>query len=225
MQERRATPIDTPISTASARPVFADDRARLARDLHDGLAQDLWLARLSAARLAGNVSLDDAARALCADLIRTLDAGLAETQAAIAAARGEPGTAMTLATQVARRVHDFRDRFGLPIECAIEDGAAVPPRVAVEMQRVLQEALHNVRKHARARRITVRLAYRANAVVLSVTDDGIGFDPSVESVGFGRQSMADRARAIGARLRVVSTDGRGTLVLLRVPVAAREPAA
>ena len=132
---------------------------------------------------------------------------------------------MTLATQVARRVDDFRDRFGLPIECAIEDGAAVPPRVAVEMQRVLQEALHNVRKHARARRIKVRLAYRANAVVLSVTDDGIGFDPSVESVGFGRQSMADRARAIGARLRIASTDGRGTLVLLRVPVAAREPVA
>jgi two-component system sensor histidine kinase UhpB len=84
--------------------------------------------------------------------------------------------------------------------------------------RVVGEALNNVRKHAAARRVLVRMEQRANSIALSVRDDGVGFDPGQTSDGFGRQSMHERAQSIGARLSIASTPGRGTTVRLRVPL-------
>ena len=108
-------------------------------------------------------------------------------------------------------------RFGIRVDAHIQEGQAVPPRVSIEMLRILQEALNNVRKHATARRIIVRLHYRRGSLVLSIRDNGIGFDPAVVESGFGRQSMHERAQSIGARLKVASLPGRGTMVTLRVP--------
>ena len=95
----------------------------------------------------------------------------------------------------------------------------VPARVSIEILRILQEALNNVRKHATARRIIVRLHYRRGSVVLSVRDDGLGFDPAIVQSGFGRQSMHERALSIGAKLKFASSPGRGTTVTLRVPAS------
>ena len=116
----------------------------------------------------------------------------------------------------------FRDRFAIRAECQVDVGEPIPARVSVEMLRVLQEALNNVRKHANARRVVVRLEHRRSSVLLSIRDDGTGFDPAKTLSGFGRQSMHERAQSIGARLTVVSKPDRGTTVTLRVPVAQLE---
>ena len=195
------------------------ERARLARDIHDGLAQDLWLAKLTASKLAHHPSLDADGRALCDELLRSIDSGLAEARSAVLAMRPHTEPAVTLSELVQRRVEEFSDRFGILVDCDTEEGHPVAPRVSIQILRVLQEALTNVRKHAKARRVEVDVQHRRSSVVLTVRDDGIGFDPNTVEHGYGRQSMRERAGSIGARLDIVSSPGRGTTVRLRVPAS------
>jgi anti-sigma regulatory factor (Ser/Thr protein kinase) len=193
------------------------DRARLAREIHDGLAQDLWLAKLTASKLARHPSLDSDARVLAEDLLRSIDSGLAEAQTAVLAMRPQGGPVTTLSKLVERQVEEFSDRFGIRVDCHAQAGPTVPPRVSIEVLRVLQEALNNVRKHANARRVIVTLGSQRDAIRLSVRDDGTGFDPATLARGYGRQSMHERAQSIGAKLTIASAPGRGTTVTLRVP--------
>ena len=72
-------------------------------------------------------------------------------------------------------------------------------------------------------RPSVRLEERRNSIVLSVRDNGTGFDPSIKSSGYGRLSMHERAQAVGGRLTIASKPGRGTSVTLRVPIGGPEP--
>jgi len=195
-----------------------EERARLAREIHDGLAQELWLAKLMASKLALHPTLDADGRALCAEVLRSIDAALSEARTAVTAMRADKDPATSLSALLERQVDEFSDRFGIRADCELEDGPPIPSRVSVEVVRVLQEALNNVRKHARARRVVVRLE-RSRAIMLTVRDDGVGFDASVTDTGYGRQSMQERAESIGARLMIVSVPGRGTTVTLRLPNA------
>jgi signal transduction histidine kinase len=195
------------------------ERARLAREIHDGLAQDLWLAKMTVAKLARHPTLDEEGRALCDELVRSIDSGLAEARTAVLSMRSPTDGVLTLSELVARQVEEFSDRFGIRVDAHIEEGHVVPARVAIEILRILQEALNNVRKHATARRIIIRLHYRRGSVVLSVRDNGLGFDPATVRSGFGRQSMQERALSIGAKLKFASSPGRGTTVTLRVPAS------
>jgi signal transduction histidine kinase len=195
------------------------ERARLAREIHDGLAQDLWLAKMTAAKLARHPSLDAAGRSLCDELLRSIDSGLAEARTAVLSMRPHDDGIVTLSELVERHIEEFADRFAIRVDAYVQEIGVVPPRVSVEILRILQEALNNIRKHASARRIVVRLRDRRGAIVLSVRDDGIGFDTAIVERGFGRQSMHERAQSIGARLKITSVPGRGTTVTLRVPAS------
>jgi signal transduction histidine kinase len=208
---------ESPAAQAPQSLSGAAERARLAREVHDGLAQELWLAKLTASNLARNPSLDPDGRALCAELLRSIDKGLAEARTAVLAMRSDPEEMITLSELVERQAEEFSDRFGVRVDCHVEDLEPLAPRVSVEILRVLQEALNNVRKHAAARRIVVRLRHRRRSVVLSVRDDGQGFDSALARRGYGRQSMEERAQSIGARLTIASAPARGTTVTLRVP--------
>jgi signal transduction histidine kinase len=210
---------ETPPDRATQSLSSVVERARLAREIHDGLAQDLWLAKMTAAKLARHPGLDPEARALCDELLRSIDSGLAEARTAVLSMSSAAEGIITLSELMERQVEEFSDRFGLRVNAHIEEGQAVPPRVSIEMLRILQEALNNVRKHATARRIIVRLHYRRGSLVLSIRDNGIGFDPEIVERGFGRQSMHVRAQSIGARLKIASVPGHGTTVTLRVPAS------
>ena len=209
---------ESPRDAAALALSEAVERARAAREIHDGLAQDLWLAKLAASGLERNTSLDPEARALCADLLRSIDAALSEARTAIIAMSSVDVPSPPLSELIERQVNEFSDRFGIRAEYHLEDGLPISPRVAVEMLRVVQEALNNVRKHARTARVVVRLTERRGAILLSVRDDGIGFDPAIRNAGYGRQSMRERAQSIGGRLTIASAPGRGTSVTLSVPI-------
>ena len=94
------------------------------------------------------------------------------------------------------------------------------PHVETAVFRIVQETLQNVAKHAEATRVAVALAHQGDAVVLTVTDDGIGFDPATAGsvTTFGLAGMHERAGLLGAKLIVRSADGEGTTITLRLPV-------
>lgn len=176
------------------------ERARLSRELHDGLAQELWLAKLKVGRLAALPDQGPEATVLNAELGSAIDSGLASAREAVMALRLASGTSDGAFIDLVRRVvDDFQDRFGLRAELESEhDLPNVPSRVGAEFLRILQEALSNVRRHADATVVRVQVLAVADRITLSVRANGKGFDMAApRDSAFGLVSMQERAALIG----------------------------
>ena len=200
----------------------AAERERLARELHDGLAQDLWLAKLKVTRLAAQPDLGSEARALTDEVTAAVDAGMAEARQAVATMRAPDATNGSLRELLSRTLGDFEDRFGLSVDfdCG-PDLPALSSRAEAETLRIVGEALTNVRRHADATVVRVRGGVDDDRLVLEVRDNGRGFDPgSVGDGRFGLAGMRERATQIGAELEIESAPRKGTRVRLVVPVGA-----
>jgi signal transduction histidine kinase len=197
-----------------------EERTRLSRELHDGLAQDLWLAKLKIGRLTAMPELSPEAKAVCDELTGAIDTGLADARQAVMSLRLGSEPAMSLRDLMARYVDDFGDRFGLraDFECAGEL-PRLTPRAEAELLRIAQEALNNVVRHADATVVRVRAGVVDSHVELLVGDNGIGFEPSELKDGcFGLASMRERATIIGGELTIDSRPQDGTRIRIRVPL-------
>lgn len=203
----------------------ATERERLARELHDGLAQDLWLAKLKITRLAAQPGLGPDVRALTEEVLGAVDAGIAETRQAVATMRSTNEATDSLRALLSRALVDFEDRFGLAVE--FEDDGALPrlsARGQAETLRIVGEALTNVRRHADATVVRVRALADDGQLVLEVRDNGRGFDPgSVREAAYGLVGMRERAAQIGAEFRIESAPRKGTCIAIRVPAGVDPP--
>jgi signal transduction histidine kinase len=199
-----------------------EERARLAREIHDGLAQDLWYAKLKQARLASMGPMPADARALAEEVATAIDSSLAEARQAVMALR--PTESGPFAEVLTRYVEDFGDRFGIRVDCAIGSDVEVgSPRAQAELLRIVQEALNNVRRHADATLVRVEASHEDGALRIRVADNGRGFDASmVGRSGYGLRSMAERAEMVGGELTVDTRpqDGTRVEILLRTGGAA-----
>ncbi len=217
---RRAHADQARLQAVELEHAALEERTRLSRELHDGLAQDLWLAKLKSGRLAALPDLGLEGRALAAELGEAIDAGLVEAQQAVAALRMSAEPTGTLSEVMSRSVDEFAERFGLRAEFESQpDLPRLPPRAQAEALRIAQEALTNVRRHADATVVLVRAAVENGRLVLVVQDNGRGFDPSaVGRSAFGIASMRERAALIGGEVRIESRPRDGTRISLFVPV-------
>jgi signal transduction histidine kinase len=112
-------------------------------------------------------------------------------------------------------------RHGIEVHTDLCDEPELPFDIKEALYRVAREALHNAVKHARARRVDVRLADQAGTIVLEVCDDGLGFDPTGSFPGhLGLRSMRERATQVGGTLQIQSASGRGTCVRAAITYAA-----
>ncbi|MFI7496896.1 GAF domain-containing sensor histidine kinase [Streptomyces sp. NPDC049687] len=200
---------------------IAEERSRLAHELHDAVAQKLFSLRLTAQAAAALVDRDPSRAKGELHQVATLAAEAAdELRAAVVelrpAALDEDGLVATLRTQVQvlDRAHAARVTFtGHGVR-------ALPAAQEEALLRVAQEALHNALRHSGAQHVEVTLRKRGTDTVLRVTDDGTGFDPtSVRRAGrhLGLVSMRDRASGIGGSLTVESAPGKGTTIEMEAP--------
>ncbi|HET7027834.1 MAG TPA: sensor histidine kinase [Candidatus Limnocylindrales bacterium] len=196
------------------------ERARLAREIHDGLAQELWRAKLKQSALEQAPELSDGSRQNAREVMSALDSALAEARQAVMAMRADPAGS-TLEDVLRQYVEDFSDRFGM--RASFEADARLPnlaPRTQAEVLRIVQEALNNARRHSDATLVRVRSEWRSGRLRLTVADNGRGFDPS--AVGpdrYGLVGMRERASLVGASLTIDSARSDGTRVSVDVPVA------
>jgi signal transduction histidine kinase len=202
-----------------------EERTRLARELHDGLAQDLWLAKLRTGELLAMEGMPPEARRAAESAGAAIDVGLADAREAVATLRSSAQADSGFCTLIRRIVEDHGDRFGLRVEFTFEGDhdAHITPRTQAEILRIAQEALANVARHADATVVGVRLVVGDGRITLRVADNGHGFD--VAAVGpdsYGLASMRERAGLIGGRLQITSEPATGTLVVLTAPFAAPE---
>jgi signal transduction histidine kinase len=106
------------------------------------------------------------------------------------------------------------------IRLVVEEGfpVSLPGKESVELLRILQEALANVRRHSAARNVEVGLRTDDEAILIEVTDDGRGFDPMVARGGVGLVGMRERVEGLGGEIEISNRPGEGTEVMVRVPV-------
>ena len=201
---------------------IVEERARIARELHDAVSQKLFSLRLTADAASALLDRDPTRAAAELATVRKLAAEATDELRAIvvdqrpADLRGDGlDIALRKQAELLDRVHAPTIRY---VSCQ-----CVPPLTEARQQavyRIAQEAMHNALRHAGATRIDMSLVARKGTVVLEVRDDGAGFDPATADAAghrLGLASMRERARTAGGRLDVTSEPGRGTTVRLAVP--------
>lgn len=190
----------------------AAERARLAGEIHDTLAQGFT--SIITLVQAADPALADERLALA---VRTARENLAESRALIAALGPSALADASLAEAVRRQAASFSETAGIPATARVTgELRALPTAIEVVLLRAAQEALTNVRRHAGAREADVLLAYRDESVRLVVRDDGRGFDPD-GARGFGLTAMRARAEQVRGSLLVRSDPETGTTIELEVP--------
>jgi signal transduction histidine kinase len=196
------------------------ERRRIARELHDGVLQDLTYA-LQSMQVIRRMPASEPARGEETERqIEALKRAVGGLRDAIYELRLESAQEQTLARTLASIVELNRQMnperaFELVVEEGFPASASGP--ASLEVARVVQEALANVRRHSGARRATVTLGTAGGEARVEVEDDGRGLEPG-EPAGMGLTGMRERAHALGGELKVEGERGAGTRVLLRVPL-------
>ena len=201
---------------AQAEAAVLEDRRRMAREIHDGLAQELAFIATHTQRLGPRTfgRRDDQA-VLVRQLRDAAQRALDESRAAIevlSLPRNEP-----LSEALCRAAENVAGRYGAHVHAQLDESVAVPRTVRDAMVRIVREAVTNAVRHGEAG--TVELELRGpEPVVLRIRDDGGGFDPaSVRDGGFGLTSMRERAEALGGDFRIESSRDHGATVEVRLP--------
>ena len=192
-----------------------DERARMAREIHDTLAQGFTgiIAQIEAARQNPDqwLRFADQAQALARE-------NLSEARRSVRALR----PVHLEDAHLPEAITGMSERWSAACGVAVGVETTGDPRpmladVEVALFRVAQEALTNVAKHAKASRVGLTLSYMDDVVLLDVRDDGVGFDPDVANGGFGLSSMRQRLLRVAGSLEIESSPGEGTAVNASVP--------
>lgn len=188
------------------------ERARIARELHDRIAQSLAYVTFELERLQRAPGEKRDELGALHDVVRGIVRELRETIYQLRANISEDADLVTVAADYLVR---WAERTGVRVVWTPAADDRLPHRVEQELWRILQEAVANVERHAQARQVVVSWEVTHGGARLAVSDDGRGFDPSrVAGEHYGLVGMQERADAIGARLRVESRPGGGTRVVV-----------
>jgi two-component system NarL family sensor kinase len=211
------------LSAQSIELARADERSRLARELHDTLAQGLTAVALQIEAGLSHIKQQDRARP---PLQRALDVArqsLDEARRSVSALRTPLLENRSLAEALGALTRRFTADTGVRVRADISDVGALPPDLESELFRISSEALTNVGRHARAREAWVRLETVRDRLRLVVEDTGTGFRlQGARRRGFGLLGIEERARLAGGRATIRSALGRGTTITVTVPLRAKQ---
>lgn len=199
-----------------------EERERIARDLHDDLGQLLGFlsAKVRAIKELVATGRPEKATQELAGLERHIHTLGTQVREAILGLRTQVGIERPLGETLRDYSADFGALAGLDVtfDGRADAGRDLPGLQQYQMLRIVQEALSNVRRHAQARSVCVRVTEERDHLEVSVADDGRGFSPAVVSTGFGLKTMAERTKSLNGTLEVESDPASGTTVRVRVPI-------
>jgi two-component system nitrate/nitrite sensor histidine kinase NarX len=210
--------------------IMVDERRRLAREIHDGLAQTLGFLKLQVAQMKGYLESDapDRLRQAMDVTYKTLSDAYQETRSAIDGLRISP-YAENPSAWLEQVLNEFQENNGQRIQLytsceTLPD--AIPSEVHTQLVRILQETLSNIRKHSSACQVWVNCGTRDCEWILEVRDDGRGFcaEDVPKTSQHGLRGMRERADLIGAEFQIISQPGQGTTVRISLPVEIDEVA-
>jgi signal transduction histidine kinase len=199
-----------------------DERSRLARDLHDELGALLTAAKLDVARLKSRLpDISPEAAARLVHLNETLNSGIALKRRIIEDLRPSSLSNLGLVAALEIQAREFAEASGLEVSAALD---AVPLSASSELTvyRLVQEAMTNIAKYAKAGKVKIVLGPHPKGAEVSVSDDGIGFDAGAQrrSSAHGLLGMRFRVEAEGGRMEIAATPGEGTRISATLPLRA-----
>ncbi|MGW1072442.1 sensor histidine kinase [Streptomyces sp. NPDC002537] len=202
------------------------ERERLAREIHDTLAQGFTSLVMLSQALEGELERNpEQARRYVALMQRTARENLAESRSLVSSLTPAQLDDDSLDEAVRRLGERLAEELGIAVDVTV-DGAPreLPPALEVVALRAVQEALANVRKHAAATRVGIALAHTARGLELTVEDDGRGFAPDERTNGYGLPGMRARVTGTGGTMTLTSAPGRGTRLTVRLAADPVDPA-
>ncbi|MBL8218528.1 MAG: sensor histidine kinase, partial [Bryobacterales bacterium] len=196
-----------------------EERASMARRVHDEVGQTLTAAKMDIGMGIRKLDNPDIARPTLQRAIGTLEQTLRTTRAIATELRPPILDQLGLATAVDWQLHEFQSRFAGTAKWEAElDEQHLSSEAKLALFRVLQEALTNIVRHAKAKNVEIRLERTGDEVAMSVIDDGVGMNPThAAHKSLGLLGMRERVRAIGGELEIQSEVGKGATVTARVP--------
>jgi len=201
------------------------ERQRIGRELHDNAGQILAAAMLKLELFERQLAAGATPRPSLVPVRLLLEQTLSQLRAAIYDLRPTMLDDLGLAAALRWYVTARTERPGLEVVMRLDDGVRrLPPTVEIAIYRVGQEALANVVKHAAASRVEIGLEIKPGFAVLTILDNGKGFDPTeARGRGLGLRSMRERVAQLGGRLNIVTGPGEGTRVFAVVALPEAEP--
>lgn len=214
--------------TITARATL-NERKRLSREIHDGVAQSLGIVHWKVELLRQRITDGEISQALAEvtevkGLVEEAQQEMKEAVDELRAGRvGEQGFVPTLAQYAT----EFTQTYGIRCELHVADGQVnLPLSAELELLRIAREALANVRRHSAASMVEVTFESKQDGIEMTIRDNGRGFDTQAGFQGYGLAVMKERARSLGGELSITTSRGGGTEVKVRLPVAeTRRPAA
>lgn len=228
--QEEADNLHTELAEAQRHAGALTERARLARDIHDTLAQGFSSIVLLA---RAGIAMDDPARvrASLQRIERAAGDNLVEARRVVAALTPSDLSESGLVAALERVLERFAQETGLRAELHLDgEPTGLPTTIEVALLRTAQGALANVQRHARATRADVSLSVLTDSIRLDIVDDGVGFDPAVPRAatpargGYGLPSTRARLGELGGGLEIESAPGQGTAVSAFVPIGPGVPA-
>jgi PAS domain S-box-containing protein len=208
--------------------VAEQERARIARELHDHIGSELAFLQVKAAVLAQRMKDGSNVEQDTAQLVELAERMQTDCHRIVMSLGSTMVDDLGLIRSIEWYVEEFERRTGMP--CAIDSprrDVETDKACAMAAYRIVQEALANVWKHAKASEANVEVFQKGKMLKVVVSDDGVGFDPA--GIGMGRSlgllSMVERARLVGGTLRISSKPGKGTRVAARLPLSQKRPPA
>jgi signal transduction histidine kinase len=208
---------------------IVDERLRISRDLHDGIIQSIYAVSLSLEEVPDLLEEDKAAALDRVDrAIDRLHTTIADIRTFIVGLgpESDSGLAGALRSMANEMLGGSDIELDIDVDGANAVDGRLPPEAAHELSQIAREAVSNVARHSRARHALLALAVEGDTATLRVEDDGIGFDPTrpLGSGHFGLANLRDRAAAIAGSLVLESDPGKGTRIIVRLPIAPSETA-
>jgi signal transduction histidine kinase len=215
------------LAAAERREGILEERQRLAREIHDTLAQGFTSIVMHLEAAEGALSGDPETLQNHIDRARsTARDSLDQARRVVQDLRPDLLEKGTLPDAIKRTASHWKEDTGIPVT-ATTTGNPVPlhPNIEVTLLRAAQEALNNIRKHAQATTVQLTLSYMGDLVILDVQDNGVGLDGAEQSHlsgGFGLQAMRERVEACDGTLTLESDPGEGTTVVITIPFSTEE---
>ncbi|MFC5469986.1 histidine kinase [Cohnella suwonensis] len=210
------------LASQARMTAVVEERQRLARELHDAVSQQLFAISMTATAVGRTMDNDFERARRQVELIEEMaSAAQSEMRALLLHLRPVHLEGKRLAQAIPELVEEMKAKVPVDIAIDLEEDLHLNKGVENHLFRIVQEALSNTLRHAKATKMDIVLHRRGDAVRLGIRDNGIGFDPQVrKQASYGMTNMEERVNELGGSLNIASAPGKGTRIEIRVPLMA-----
>lgn len=197
----------------------AQERNRIARDLHDSLGSALTALNFQLQTAIKLCKPDPTqAQEFLSEAHRLVAIATQEVRQSVKTLRSEKIETQSLETLIESLVNDFHQTTGILPELEINLPISLSPQLVTPIYRIIQEALNNTRKYAKATQVQIHICTTSTGVHLTIGDNGRGFNPEQVSGGYGLQGMQERVAVLQGHLQLESQPGRGCCITVEIPM-------